>query len=312
MINYVLKKALIGILLIITVCIVVFSLIYMMPGDIVNTMYGAHVPEAKREAYRAQYGLDQPLYVQFFSWADKLLHGDLGNSIQSKLPISQSIKTRIPLTLKTCGAAMLIQALIGIPLGILLAYKKDSALDRCMMAVSSFMQAVPQYWLGVMLMLIFSVYLGWLPLSGYSTPLHYIMPVAAISMGGIANIMRITKAEVLDVYRQRYVLTAYAKGLKEREVIIRHVMRNSLIVVVVMMFMEIPWIISGSFIVEKIFGIPGMGSYMVEAIEKQDVTVVQACVLIIAVLVVVCNLVSDVLTGLLDPSIRSEITGDRQ
>ena len=162
-----------------------------------------------------------------------------------------------------------------------------------------------------MLMLLFSVSLRWLPLSGYSSPIHYIMPVAAISLGGIANIMRITKAEVLDVYRQRYVLTAFAKGLKKRAVIVRHVLRNSLIAVVVMVFMEIPWIISGSFIVEKIFAIPGMGSYMVEAIEKQDVTVVQACVLIIAVLVVVCNIASDVLTGLLDPSIRKEITGDR-
>lgn len=311
MLNYVIKRALIGILLIITVCIIVFSLIYIMPGDIVNTMYGAHVPEAKRDAYRAAYGFDQPLYIQFFNWVKKLLHGDLGISIQSKLPIGQSLKSRMPLTLKTCGAAMLIQVAIGIPLGILLAYRKDGVLDRILMAIASFLQAVPQYWLGVMLMLLFSVSLRWLPLSGYSSPIHYIMPVAAISLGGIANIMRITKAEVLDVYRQRYVLTAFAKGLKKRAVIVRHVLRNSLIAVVVMVFMEIPWIISGSFIVEKIFAIPGMGSYMVEAIEKQDVTVVQACVLIIAVLVVVCNIASDVLTGLLDPSIRKEITGDR-
>lgn len=311
MLNYVLKRTLIGLLLIVTVCIIVFSLIYIMPGDIVSTMYGSRVPEAKREAYRAQYGFDQPLYIQFYNWAKKLLHGDLGVSIQSKLPIGQSIKNRLPLTLKTCGVAMLVQVVIGIPLGILLAYRKDGILDRVLMAVASFLQAVPQYWLGVMLMLLFSVTLGWLPLSGYSTPLHYIMPVAAISLGGIANIMRITKAEVLEVYRQRYVLTAFAKGLKKRTVVVRHVLRNSLISVVVMVFMEIPWIISGSFIVEKIFGIPGMGSYMVEAIEKQDVTVVQACVLIIAVLVVVCNIVSDIITGLLDPSIRAEITGGR-
>jgi peptide/nickel transport system permease protein len=161
----------------------------------------------------------------------------------------------------------------------------------------------------MLLILLFSVKLGWLPLNGYQTNAHYVLPIAAIVLNDAANTIRMTKAEVLEVYQEKFVLTAYAKGLKNRAVVIRHVLRNSLILVVVTSFMSIPWIICGSIIIENIFVIPGLGTLLTESIINQDFPVVQAIVLLVTALTIVCNILSDIITALLDPRIRIEIAG---
>lgn len=161
----------------------------------------------------------------------------------------------------------------------------------------------------MLLILCFAARLKWFPLNGYGTPAHLVLPVLAIVLNGIASTIRMTKVEVLEICEEKFVLTAYAKGLRRKSVIIRHVLRNSLILVVVMSFMSIPWIISGSIIVENVFVIPGMGTLLTEAIIYQDFPVVQASVLLIASLVIICNILSDIITAMLDPRIRIEITG---
>lgn len=308
MLKYTLKRLASGVLLVFTVSFLVFALMYMMPGDPVDILAGPRVSDAKKAEIRASYGLDKPMPQQYLIWLNKIFHGDFGTSISTKQDIGSTLGQRIPLTLKLSGTALLFELLIGVPLGLLAAYKKDSIGDRILMWFSSILQAVPGFWLAMALVLFFSVTLKALPLNGFETPKHFVLPVTAMVLGGMTGLIRLTKSEVLEVNREKYVQTAYAKGLSDRQVAIRHVLRNSLITVVVLLLMDIPWLISGSIIIENVFVIPGMGNYLTNAIARQDFPVIQACVLIISVLTVVCNLLSDLLTAALDPRIRIEIT----
>lgn len=307
--KYAVKRLGQGVLLVLTVSVLVFSLLYLMPGDPVEILTGERVSAERKDEIRHSLGLDRPLPVQYVSWLGKAVRLDLGNSLITKLSVKDSILHRLPVTLRISGCALLVELIVAVPLGLLAAYKKDSIFDRCLMAAASFFQAVPNFWLAMLLILLFGASLQWLPLNGYGTARHYVLPVTAIALTGMASILRMTKAEVLEMFREKFVETAYAKGLAQRQVIVRHVLRNSLILVTVMIFMSLPWIISGSVIIENIFIIPGMGSLLTKAISNQDFPVVQACVLIITLLTVVCNLASDLITALLDPRIRIEIGG---
>ena len=310
MLKYSLKRLAVGVLLVVVVSILVFLLVYMMPGDPVDILAGPRVSQERKEEIRAIYGLDQPLTEQYLMWVKRLFHGDFGTSISTKQNIGSTLGQRIPLTLKLSGLALFFELLLGVPLGLLAAYKKDSLLDRFLMWFSSILQAVPGFWLAMAMVLVFSVSLKILPLNGFETPNHFVLPVATMVLGGMTGLIRLTKSEVLEVSREKYVLTAYAKGLSDRQVALRHVLRNSLITVVVLLLMDIPWLISGSIIIENVFVIPGMGNYLTNAIIKQDFPVIQACVLIISILTVVCNLLSDLVTAALDPRIRIEMTED--
>ncbi len=306
--SYSIKRLSQGLLLVVTVSFLVFLLLYIMPGDPVDILTGDRVSPEKKAELRVSYGFDKPIYIQYYNWLKKVLSRDFGNSIRTRQPIMESLKQRIPLTIELCGVAMLVEILISIPLGLLAAYKKDKFIDRFLMTLASVAQVIPNFWLAMLFILLFSVTLKWLPISGYASAKHFILPIASMVFGGAAGIIRMVKTEVLEVFREKYVLTAYAKGLPEGAVILRHVLRNSLILIVILVLMNVPWIISGAVIIENVFVIPGMGSYLTNAIASQDFPVVQACVLIITVLTVLCNLASDLIAALLDPRIRIEIS----
>ncbi|MBQ6662719.1 MAG: ABC transporter permease [Firmicutes bacterium] len=307
--RYVVTRLAQGLLLILVVSILVFALVHLMPGDPVEIVYGTRMSAEKREELRVQMGLDKPVPVQYMAWLTRILHGDFGVSNKTLRPVAQSFKSRIPVTLKISLSSMLLELLLGVPLGLLAAYKKDSLFDRIFMAFASFMQAVPGFWLAMLMILFFGAKLGWLPVNGVGTWKHYVLPVASIVLVGFGGSARIFKAEVLEVYREKYIQTAFAKGLSRRAVIIRHVLRNAIILVVVMTCMSLPWIFSGSVILEKIFAIPGMGSYTVDAVAAKDFAVVQANVLIITALIVICNMASDIIVAALDPRVRIAISG---
>jgi ABC-type dipeptide/oligopeptide/nickel transport system permease component len=308
MANYSIKRICQGLLLVITVSFLVFLLMYIMPGDPVDILTGERVSPEKKAELRIKYGFDKPMHVQYYNWLKKILSGDLGKSIKTRQPIKESLKQRIPLTIKLFGITALFEILIAVPLGLVAAYKKDKFTDRFLMIFASLFQVMPNFWLAIQLILLFSVKLKWLPINGYTSAKHFILPIVSMVLEGASGLIRMTKTEVLDVFREKYVLTAYAKGLTEGKVVLRHVLRNSLILIVVLVLMSVPWIISGAVIIENIFVIPGMGSYMTNAIATQDFPVVQACVLIITVLTVLCNLATDLITALLDPRIRIEIS----
>ena len=309
MAQYIIKKILQGVVMVIAVSILVFSMLHLMPGDPIDLMVDRKVPLAKREAMRSEYGLDKPLPVQYLKWANGILHGDLGTSIRTKKPVSALFADRLPATLKLTGISLLLELLIALPLGLLSAYRKGSIFDRIVMASSLFFAAIPSFWIAVMLILIFSVALKLLPISGFEGMQYYVLPVASMVLGAIAATIRMTKNEVLDVLREKYVLTAYAKGLTKRTVLVKHVLRNALILVITLVLMNVPWLISGAVIIESIFVIPGMGALLTNSILNQDFAVVQGVVLLIAVLTVICNLLSDIVNAVLDPRIRASYGG---
>lgn len=308
--DYIIKRLLIGVLLVFAVSILVFSMLHLMPGDPIDLMVDRKVPVERREALKVEYGLDRPLPEQYITWVKKIVTDlDFGISLRNRQPVWDMMKMRIPISLKLCGWTLLLEMLIAVPLGMLCAYKKDTFFDRFTVNSTLLLTAIPGFWISVLLILVFGVKLKWFPLSGYETSKHYILPIASGVLGSVAGTIRLTKTEVLDVLNEKYVITAYAKGLPKRSVLIKHVLRNALILITVLVFMSIPWLISGAVITERIFAIPGMGSLMINSIILQDYAVVQGCVLIISILTVICNIISDIIIGLLDPRIRISISG---
>lgn len=308
--NYIINKLLIGILMVFTVTVLVFSMLYLMPGDPISHMVDPNVPQERIEELRIIYGFDKPLHIQYMTWLKKIVfERDLGTSYKNKLKVWDLIKVRIPISLKLTVPILLIQLSIAIPLGLLCAYKKGSLFDRSAVGISLFFTAIPSMWLSILLMLFFAIKIPIFPLSGIGTPKHFVLPIIVGVLGGVASTLRLTKTEAIDVFQERYVLTAYAKGLKKKDVLIKHVLRNALMLVVVLAFMSIPFLISGVVVIESVFALPGMGSLMVDSIVKQDFPIVQACLLIISSITVISNILSDIFLGLLDPRIRLSLSG---
>lgn len=307
--RYIVERFIQGLLLVLAVSMLTFSMLYLMPGDAVSMLVDKKATEERKEEVRHEWGLDLPLTQQYIRWLGKAIEFDFGKSISTRTSVGESLMSRIPYSIKLGASALVVEILIGVPLGLLCAYRKNSLLDKTLMGVSLFTMAIPSFWIAVMLILVFGVFLKILPISGYTTPAHYVLPVATLALGGLAQTIRLTKTEVMDVMREKHVQTAYAKGLSTKNVMVRHILRNALILVVVMAFMSIPWIIGGSVILENIFTIPGMGSYLTNAIIAQDFPVVQACVLLISVLTVICNLLCDLVMAVLDPRIKASMSG---
>ncbi len=273
-------------------------------------MVDRKVPEEKRQQMAEELGLNDPFLTQYGRWVKNIVfEQDFGNSVRYKTPVIDLMKDRVPRSVKLCGWSLLIEMLIALPLGLLCAIKKDSIFDRITVSGSLLLTAMPSFWLGALLVLVFAVGLKILPISGYEGAEYYILPIFALVSSTIAGTLRLTRSEVLEVLNEKYVTTAHAKGVPYRKVMVKHVLRNALIMVSVQVFMSIPWLISGAVVTEKIFGIPGMGNLLLNSIVVQDFPVVQAVLLIIAILTVICNLISDIVIALLDPRIRIAMGG---
>ena len=304
--RYVAKRLIMGVGIVIFVSVLVFAIMQAMPGDPIDLMVDTRVSPERVAELKAQWGLDEPAIVQYFVWLGNILQGDFGMSVSMKQNVSDLILQRLPYTLMLTGAALLIEYLIAIPLGLWAAVKKDKAVDKSLTVGTIVLWSMPQFWLGVLFMLIFAIWLGVLPLSGWSGPSSLILPALTLALPTLAQIFRLTRSEVLDVMRERYVMTARAKGIEGRKVLIRHVLRNALIPVTVMFFLSLPWLIGGEVVVENVFAWPGMGQMLWRAISKQDFMVVQGVIFVITVLTVICNLIGDIISGILDPRIRLE------
>lgn len=310
--KYIAKRLLTGLLLIVSVSFLVFSLMYMMPGDPVDMVINEKVSKERKAEIAHELGYDLPFLEQYKNWVVKVAHNDFGTSIKYRTPVWNLLNARIPYSLKLCGWSIVLEMIIALPLGLYCAVHKDSLLDKLVVNTSLIFTAIPAFWLGVLFIIIFAVELKLLPISGYSSIKHYIMPVVTITLGSLGSTIKITKAEVLEVLNEKYVTTAYAKGLPRQKVLYKHVLRNALIIVVTILFMSLPWMITGAVITEKVFGMPGMGLLLVNSIIDQDIPVVQAVLLIIAILTVLCNLASDLITAVLDPRIRVSMNGGEE
>jgi peptide/nickel transport system permease protein len=287
------------------VLLLTFLLIHLVPGDPVEVMLGESASSADRDALRSELGLNQPLLQQFGTYLNKLAHGDFGHSIHTKASITELIQTRYPATLKLALLSLIIGLVLGIPLGIYSALKAGHWQDILVTVVSARLSAMPAFWLGPVLMLIFAVWLGWLPVSGMESGTSIILPAATLGFGLSAILTRMTRTSLLEVLNDDYIRTARAKGLSERVVILRHALRAALLPIITIVGLQMGSLLAGAVITETIFSWDGIGRLLVESIEKRDYPVTQACVLVVALSYVVVNLLTDLLYQLADPRVRN-------
>jgi ABC-type dipeptide/oligopeptide/nickel transport system permease component len=288
------------------VTIAVFMMVRLVPGDPVQILTGggARVTQEQQDNLRRQLGLDKPLPVQFGNFVSDLAQGDLGTSYRSKRPVLTDIRARIPNTAKLAGAGLLITVVVGVLTGVVAATHKGSMIDLASMFVATIAVSVPGFWFGLMLILFFSVRLGWLPVSGADSWKALILPAATLGLRSAAVLARVTRSTMLDVLSQDFVRTARAKGLRERMVTYRHALRNAMIPIVTLVGLELGGLLAGAFIVETVFAYPGLGLLGVTALQTRDFPLIQGVVLVTAVIYVVANLLVDLLYGVLDPRIR--------
>jgi len=313
MLNLLLRRLALIVPTLLLVAIFVFSLQRLLPGDPVLALAGEDRDPATLDALRVQYGLDKPLPVQFVYWLGGVLRGDLGISYKTNQPVLDLILQKLPVTLELASLAILIALAIGIPAGILSAYRKGTIIDYAANVVALSGLSIPNFWFGILLILLFAVTLKWLPASGYVSPFEdlgrnletLIMPAFVLGNALAASIMRHTRSAMLGVLSQDYVRTARAKGLREKAVVLRHAFRNALIPIVTVTTLLFGELMAGAVLTEQIFTIPGFGKLVVDAVFNRDYAVVQGVVLCTATGFMVMNLVADLAYGLLNPRIRS-------
>lgn len=281
-----------------------FALLHLVPGDPVDVMLGESASAADRAALKVQLGLDQPMLVQFGHYVSRLVTGDFGSSIHTHTPISQLLWQAYPSTLGLAVAALLIGVLVGIPLGIWSALKAGHWQDVMITMLSIRLAAMPAFWLGPVLMLVFAVWLGWLPVSGMTSAASIILPALTLGLGLSAILTRMTRTSLLEVMHEDYIRTARAKGLSERQVILKHALRAALLPLVTIVGLQMGSLLAGAVITETIFGWQGIGRLLVESIEKRDYPVTQACVLVVALSYVCIHQLTELAYRWLDPRTR--------
>jgi peptide/nickel transport system permease protein len=304
----------VGVVLMVT--IMLFLLMSFVPGDPITARYGMDGSSLNAEqeaALRKEYGLDQPLPVQYLSWVRALITGDLGDSIQQRRSVTTILKERIPVTLQISGFALLLSVVLAAPLGVVAAVKHNSVWDRLLSGFALAGVAMPAFWLGLLLLILFSVKLSWFPVTGFTRlttdPLEALrssfLPALTAALGGTtAMILRQLRAALIDVMRQDYIRTARAKGVRARAVVVRHGVRNAMLPTVTVIGLATAHLLGGSVVIERVFNIPGMGRLIIDAMNARDYPVVQGVVLVITVFVVAINLVTDLTYAYLDPRIR--------
>ncbi|MDQ3694636.1 MAG: ABC transporter permease [Chloroflexota bacterium] len=314
MVSYILKRLVLAVPVLLGITVVVFLLVRLIPGDVIDLMLGTEGslrPEV-REQLRQTLGLDRPLHVQYFTWLGDILRGDLGRSLRTGQPIVENLAGKLPITLELAFLSVVMSLVIAIPLGIVSALRRNSFLDFVVRMVGTIGLSLPNFWLATMLILIASIYFRWGPALIYVSPLddlgtnlkQMLLPSLALALGLMAVVMRMTRSSMLEVLSQDYIQTARAKGLRERLVIYRHALRNALMPVLTVVGIQTGQLLGGAVIVEQIYGLPGLGWFLLNGIYQRDYPVVQAGVLIIAGIFVVTNLVVDLLYAVLDPRIQ--------
>ena len=329
---YIIKRLLQIIPVVLGVTLIAFALIHLAPGDPVRTMLGQHATQQEIDDIRAKYGLDQPLYVQYFIWLGDVLQGDLGRSILSHEQVTTEIASRFPNTIELAIAAMIFAILIGVVAGIISATKQYSVADYSVMGIALFGISMPVFWLGIMLMMIFGVFLGWLPIGGridlllpfnritgfmvvdsiitvngaalISVLRHLILPAIALGTIPMAIIARTTRSSMLEILRQDFIRTERAKGLSERKVIYKHAIRNAMVPVVTVIGLNFGLLLSGAILTETVFSWPGVGRLVVDAVYARDYPLVIGCILVFALVFVIVNLITDLLYTYIDPRIH--------
>jgi len=317
MTTYIIRRLLLAIITIIIITLVIFFAIRLLPGDPLIIYMGKQassgmLSDTELQTLRVKYGLDKPVMVQYFNWAKGLFRGDLGTSITYHDNVGKLMKERFPITLHLGVMALLLNVIVGVLMGLAAAIRRGTWIDTLSTFLANVGVCIPVFWLAILLIYLFGVQLHWLPIHGYTSPFtdfwlnsrQIIMPVFCMAIGGLSLTARLTRSAMLEVTRQDYIRTAWAKGLRERTVIMKHALKNGLIPIVTVLGMGIGGVFAGSVIIENLFAIPGIGRLLVTSLYAQDYVVIQSGTLVIALIIVLSNLLVEISYVWLDPRIR--------
>lgn len=310
----VVKRVLQSLIVLVIVTMIVFFLMQLVPGDPIVNFLGSNATQEQIDYYTKLYGYDQPVIVQYLKWIQGLFHGEMGHSVTYNTEISSIIFTRLGVTLQVVLPAFAIAVILGVIFGIIAAQHRGSGLDSVISVIANVGMAMPLFWIGILAILIFALTLKILPVQGYTPPTenfvewlrHLVMPVCILALGPIAQFTRQTRSSMLEVVRQDYVRTAKAKGVAKRDITFKHELRNAMIPIITVMGVQLGSMIGGTVLIEKIFNIPGLGNLLITGITSKDFMVVENAVFLIACAVAICNLLVDILYGIIDPRIRNE------
>jgi peptide/nickel transport system permease protein len=316
--DYIIQKLLLLIPTVLAITFLVFAMMQFIPGDPIHLLLGDMYDQRAADELRREYGLDKPLLVQYGWWLARLVQGDWGRSIFTHRPVLEDILYRMPISLELIVLSMLLALLIAVPAGVISAIRPYTPLDYAVMTVAMLGVAMPDFFLGILLFLLFSLTLGWLPVQGY-VPLtsdvvdnlqHMILPALALGLARCAILTRLIRASMLEVVKLDYVTTARAKGVVEFLVVNKHALKNALIPTITVLGLQIGFLIGGAIVIEAVFGIPGLGTFGVQGITKRDYQQVQGFILVVALLFVFSNLLVDISYAYFDPRIRYEERGN--
>ena len=306
MLKYTIRRLLQTIPLLIAISFAAFIMMHLVPGDPVRNMMGIEASKEAVEAERERLGLNDPLLVQYGRFLGGVLKGDLGTSIFTKQSVADEILKKYPATIKLALGGTIFASVVGILAGIVSAVKRNKLTDNVIMVLSLISVSTPSFFLALVLMLFFSLQLGWLPSMGLRTPLHYVLPIITLGMQSVGTIARTTRSSMLEVLGQDYIRTSRSRGIPERVIIYSHAFKNAIIPVLTIVGLRFGGLLAGSMLVETVFSIPGIGRYLVDAVLERDYPVVQSTVLVLACTFVLVNLVVDLLYAVADPKIRYE------
>ena len=301
---YVLRRALLLIPISLIISVVVFSLVHMVPGNPIDSLLGPGSDAQDREILIQAYGLDKPLPIQYLVWLKAFVSGDMGQSIIERQPVSDMIFYNLPFTLRLGLAALVISFGLGIFLGIISAAARNTYIDYIAMVIALLGVTIPAFWLGLILMLIFSVNLGWFPVSGSGSWQTLVLPAITVGLGGAGLIARVTRASMLEMFNKDFILLLYAKGVSKYSIIFKHVFRNALMPVITILGLRLGWIIGGAVTIEIVFSRPGIGNMLLAALYRRDYPVVQASLLFLTMAVIIGAFIADIMYSYADPRVR--------
>ena len=307
MLSYALRRLLLLVPVFLAVSAIIFLIIHLVPGDPVDNLARiGSSPEQKLEI-AARYGLDKPIIEQYLIWLQRLAHGDLGNAIVLRQPVSKLIAQNLPYSLALGGCALLFSTFFGIMAGAVAAIRKETRVDQGVMAGILVGSTLPSFWLGLLLILIFAVELGWFPVSGARNWNALVLPVVTIGLGGTALVARVTRIAMIEIAQKDFVLLLHAKGLSALRIQLRHVLRHALMPVVTILGLRIGWILGGAVTVEFVFARPGLGMLLIRGLNQHDYPVIQACLLMLSIAVMLGTLIGDLAQAAMDPRVRSAL-----
>lgn len=306
MLQYVFKRILMMIPVLLGISFILFAVMSLTPGDPARIILGEYATEQDVETLREELGLNENFVIRYVDYVGDAVQGDFGQSYRTKLPVGEELMARFPTTLKLAFIAILIAIVIGIPIGIISAIKQYSLIDGASLVSALVLTSMPSFWMGLMLMLIFSTKLNLLPATGLAQWQCYIMPSVTLAAGTLATLIRMMRSTMLEVVTQDYIRTARAKGASEKRIIFKHALRNALLPVITVVGIDFGVLLGGAVIVESVFAVPGIGSWMIAAVKMKDIPVVMASVLFIAFVGGAINLLVDIIYIYIDPRIKSQ------